>query len=301
MLDEEKSKLKIRSLRTDDETFDNFRAVCAKIGGNQQEGLAKLLEVYNLQASKVLMPEKKDAIDTFERYSSTLVRLYREALEDNLSLTDTIRTEYDSTLQHKDTIIQGLKEQIDTANKEKEKALSEVKMAAAEKDRISKYITSLKDEYESKLDGYEDTLKDKEELNAALKEKINQLNSKLEAMSDNKKALDTLQSDFSELTAKYNTAIKDKESAESALTKACTDHQKAESDHVKELEEIKTQAQNTLEHCKTEMQLAQQKAILELEQKYQATIQKLKEEKQAEIDKYQQKYFDLLEKSSSKK
>lgn len=43
------------------------------------------------------------------------------------------------------------------------------------------------------------------------------------------------------------------------------------------------------------------KAILELEQKYQATIQKLKEEKQAEIDKYQQKYFDLLEKTSSKK
>ena len=72
--------------------------------------------------------------------------------------------------------------------------------------------------------------------------------------------------------------------------KACADHKKAESDHAKELE-----------HCKSELQLAHEKAILELEQKYQATIQKLKEEKQAEIDKYQQKYFDLLEKTSSKK
>ena len=135
------------------------------------------------------MPEKKDVIDTFERYANTLVRLYREALEDNLSLTDTIRTEYDSSLQHKDAIIQELKEQINTVNKEKEKALSEIKMAAAEKDRISKYIISLKDDYESKLDGYEDILKDKEELNDALREKNSQLNSKLEAMSGDKKAL----------------------------------------------------------------------------------------------------------------
>ena len=134
------------------------------------------------------MPEKKDVIDTFERYANTLVRLYREALEDNLSLTDTIRTEYDSSLQHKDAIIQELKEQINTVNKEKEKALSEVKMAAAEKDRISKYIISLKDDYESKLDGYKDILKDKEELNDALREKNSQLNSKLEAMSGDKKA-----------------------------------------------------------------------------------------------------------------
>lgn len=236
------------------------------------------------------MPEKKDVIDTFERYANTLVRLYREALEDNLSLTDTIRTEYDSSLQHKDAIIQELKEQINTVNKEKEKALSEVKMAAAEKDRISKYIISLKDDYESKLDGYEDILKDKEELNVALREKNSQLNSKLEAMSGDKKALDALQSEFSDLTAKYDAAIKDKESAEYALAKACADHKKAESDHAKELE-----------HCKSELQLAHEKAILELEQKYQATIQKLKEEKQAEIDKYQQKYFDLLEKTSSKK
>ena len=236
------------------------------------------------------MPEKKDVIDTFERYANTLVRLYREALEDNLSLTDTIRTEYDSSLQHKDAIIQELKEQINTVNKEKEKALSEVKMAAAEKDRISKYIISLKDDYESKLDGYEDILKDKEELNDALREKNSQLNSKLEAMSGDKKALNALQSEFSDLTAKYDAAIKDKESAESALAKTCADHKKAESDHAKELE-----------HCKSELQLAHEKAILELEQKYQATIQKLKEEKQAEIDKYQQKYFDLLEKTSSKK
>ena len=159
------------------------------------------------------MPEKKDVIDTFERYANTLVRLYREALEDNLSLTDTIRTEYDSSLQHKDALIQELKEQINTVNKEKEKALSEVKMAAAEKDRISKYIISLKDDYESKLDGYEDILKDKEELNDALREKNSQLNSKLEAMSGDKKALNALQSEFSDLTAKYDAAIKDKESA----------------------------------------------------------------------------------------
>lgn len=169
------------------------------------------------------MPEKKDVIDTFERYANTLVRLYREALEDNLSLTDTIRTEYDSSLQHKDAIIQELKDQINTVNKEKEKALSEVKMATAEKDRISKHITSLKDDYESKLDGYEDILKDKEELNVALREKNSQLNSKLEAMSGDKKALDALQSEFSDLTAKYDAAIKDKESAESALAKACAD------------------------------------------------------------------------------
>ena len=140
------------------------------------------------------------------------------------------------------------------------------------------------------MDGYEDILKDKEELNDALRERNSQLNSKLEAMSGDKKALNALQSEFSDLTAKYDAAIKDKESAESALAKACADHKKAESDHAKELD-----------HCKTELQLAHEKAILELEQKYQATIQKLKEEKQAEIDKYQQKYFDLLEKTSSKK
>ena len=99
-------------------------------------------------------------------------------------------------------------------------------------------------------------------------------------MSGDKRLSTRFSLNFSDLTAKYDAAIKDKESAESALAKACADHKKAESDHAKELE-----------HCKSELQLAHEKAILELEQKYQATIQKLKDEKQAEIDKYQQKVF----------
>ena len=276
---------KYLALREELKTCDvNLFLMESEENGKQLQEISKRESIVSgdLQDANAESEHLKEAYETLEREVAEL--------DDQLTEKRNQMNQAEMLKGNLEGQINVLKEQINTVNKEKEKALSEVKMAAAEKDRISKYITSLKDDYESKLDGYEDILKDKEELNDALREKNSQLNSKLEAMSGDKKALNALQSEFSDLTAKYDAAIKDKESAESALAKACADHKKAESDHAKELE-----------HCKSELQLAHEKAILELEQKYQATIQKLKEEKQAEIDKYQQKYFDLLEKTSSKK
>lgn len=258
--------LKPKSFRIDDTTAEKFKEISATIGGNQQETMAKLIEAYEFQSGKALLTEKKSEIEQFERYITSLTRMFMGSLEDNQNLTVTVRTEFEALLLSKDAVIQDLQEKLTEAKQLKEEASAKAKAHADENARLISTINSLNIEYKSKLDDMQSMLADKDSLNKALTDSCNDLKWKIETLKNEIEDIPVIQQKFEQLNSEHDRILKEKSDLE-----------------------------NSLERQKEHAQIALDKAVLKVERTYQEQIEKLKADKQAEIDRYQEKYFNLLE------
>lgn len=281
-------ELKPKSFRIDDKTAEKFKEISNSIGGNQQETLAKLIEAFEFQSGKAILTEKKADIDQFEKYVTTITRMYMGSLEDNQNVTETVRTEFDALLRSKDVTIQDLQEKMTMANQLKEDATTKAKTHADENARLNDTISNLHTEYSSKIDNMQSMLTDKDNLNRALTDSCNSLKSKMEGMEEAVKQTETLQKELENLKQEHQ-----KNTSELAELKTLM--QQERSSHEKALADLQQHEADELKHQKEQMQLTHDKALLNLEKKYQEQIQQLKAEKQSEIDKYQNKYLNLLE------
>lgn len=280
----EEKVLKPRSFRIDDATAEKFKEVSTKIGGNQQEALAKLIEAYEFQAGKAVLTEKKSDIDQFEKYVTVLTRMYMDSLEDNQNVTETVRTEFDALLRSKDATIQGLQEQLAKSKEGKETAVSRAKAEAEEAARLRGAI----DRLNAKVDDLQSMLADKERLNGALTEACNDLKIRNQEMKVSVESADAVRDELDRTKQERDQAIKDK----MALIR---EKEKAQEEYQEMVSRMKQQQEDALDQIKAQSQLAIDRAVMEAERRYQSEIQQLKNERQAEIDKYQQKYFELME------
>ena len=161
-------ELKPKSFRITDETAEKLKEIAATIGGNQQEVLAKLIEIYELQTSKNVLPDKSAEIEQFERYITAISRMYMANLEDNQNITKTVQAEFDALLRSKDTTIQDLQEQLTVAKQLKEESGERAKAYADENVRLSNNIDKLTREHDAKPNSIQAMLDDKDKLNKAL-------------------------------------------------------------------------------------------------------------------------------------
>lgn len=254
------AELKPKSFRIDDETADKFKEISNKIGGNQQDTLAKLIEAFEFQAGKAVLTEKKSDIEQFEKYVNAITRMYMGSLEDNQNVTEIVRTEFDALLKSKDSTIKDLQDKASDQDKEKNTAVQSMAYFKTENDRLNQYIKSLEEEYQEKTDDLEEMLKDKDSLNKALASSNKELKTKLENINqEHKQALESL---------KELKDLKDK------------------------VQELKTQ--NEKQNFET------QKAIFKLRESHNEELSSLKEKHLAEINQYQEKYKLLLDQLSEK-
>lgn len=277
-------ELKPKSFRIDDETAERFKAISGKIGGNQQETLAKLIETYEFQSGKSILTERKSDIERFERHITSLTRMYMSILEDDQNLSETIRAEYDALLKSKDTTIQDLQGQLTAAKQLKEEASKQSKYYADENSRLNNHIASLTSEFEEKMGDMQSMLSDKDSLNKALIGSCNDLKQKVDDMKADREKLSELQEELLSLKASYSSLESEKANLERRLEREKEKAEKAAGDYDAAIKRQQEQAQLQLD-----------KSLLELNKEYQIQIQELTESKQAEVDKYQEKYFDLLE------
>lgn len=260
-------ELKVKSFRIDDETADKFKEISTAIGGNQQEALAKLIETYEFQSGKAVLTEKKADIEQFEKYVTILTRMYMISLEDNQNITETVRVEFDALLKSKDAIIQELQEKIKSHKLDAEESRQNEDNYKSEVIQLQENITNLKKEYQTKIDSLQDLLSskdtmlaDKESLNKALANTVNELNKKIDAMAVEQRKIE-------ELSGKIESLVAENKS---------------------------------LEDEKQRLQLEHEKEILLLERKHSGDMDALKEQQAAEINAYQEKYKELLEKLEQK-
>lgn len=285
-------ELKPKSFRIDEETAEKFKQISSLIGGNQQEALSKLIEAYEFQQGKAILTEKKEDIETFEKYVTILTRMFMGSLEVNQNITETVRAEFDALLKSKDFTIQDLQEKLTIAKQLKEEATLKAKTLTDDNSNLTSRINSLQKELEDTKDNYEAILEDKNSLNKALTNSYNEVKTKAENMAVEYSEFKEKAKQLDKVTMERDTLQKEKSGLEDAL--------RSEAQHaVEALEQNNKHYENIVEDIKQKAEIAQQKALLEVERNYQNQLQLLKEEKQKEIDKYQQKYFEVLERLNS--
>ena len=154
-------QLKPKSFRITDETAEKFREISSELGGNQQETLAKLIEAFEFQNSKLLLPEQKNDIEKFEKYTSILIRMFMNSLEDNQNITDFVRTQFEAQLLAKEKTIYEFQEKSKIALEEKEEITKKCMILEKEKADLQK-----------KNEQLQIIISDKEVLTASLLETI---------------------------------------------------------------------------------------------------------------------------------
>lgn len=306
-------ELKPKSFRIDDETAERFKELSSKIGGNQQETMAKLIEAFEFQSGKAILTEKKADIELFEKYVNALTRMYMGSLEDNQYITETVRTEYEALLKSKDSTIQDLQEKLTVAKQIKEEATIKAKTYLDESVRLNTLIDSITKEYNAKTNNLQSMLEDKDKLNRALTDACTDLKQKVDDLTAEHEELKTLKKEYNSITIERNELAKDKVDLQNQIERDRKEYEKDKTnlqnqleseskEHDKTVTDLKQHEVDTIERLKEQSQLTMDKAMLDLEKKHQeqlekvkGEIEKLKEQKQNEVDKYQQKYLELLD------
>lgn len=96
------------AMRITPETSEKFREIAQDLGANQEQTLAKLIEVYEVELGRAAIPGARENIDMFEGYTRAIINMYMQALESNQNMRAVVRTEYESQLKTKDSLIEEL-------------------------------------------------------------------------------------------------------------------------------------------------------------------------------------------------
>lgn len=213
----ENKELKPKSFRISEETAEKFKEISLQLGENQQETLAKLIEAYEFQASKINLTSKKADIEQFEKYISCLTSLYMQSLEDNQNVTETVRTQFEALLRSKDTTIQDLQEKIRVADEKLKEEKEVSKIIKDKNDELSTKLQQINDEYEKHQETTKELLQSKQEQNEAL----------VEATKSLKKRIETLEA--------YETQIEELNVLKNEITQLKAELQKKEFEHEKQM------------------------------------------------------------------
>lgn len=245
---------KVKSFRIDDETSEKFKEIAQKIGGNQQETLAKLIEAFEFQQGKAILTEKKADIEQFERYISAITNMFMLSLENNQNITETVRTEFIATLRSKEDIIIDLQEKIKTLKQGQETELLKTKEITEQNKALNSELELAKKDIN---DLYE-RLKEKDTLNHALDDTIKELKEKLLNASESITSMNEFKSKLAD-------------------EKALKNDLQAEINNLR----------NELEQQKLKSELEKQQALLEQEREHEKQLQKMTEQ-------YREQLFALL-------
>ena len=164
-----------KSFRLTEETSNKFKEIAQSIGGNQQETLAKLIEVYEFQAGKNVVQNKREEIERFEGYATSLTRMYMDAIEEANDARVIVRSEFEALLKSKDQMIIELQQNIETnsnAQKEFEEKRENYKIRVDELENKLESERQLRDEAQSEFNSIKMTLENE---NNSLKDKVEML------------------------------------------------------------------------------------------------------------------------------
>ncbi len=182
-------ELKPKSFRIDDETAEKFKEIANTIGGNQQVTLARLIESYEMQSGKTALNEKKGEIEQFERYVNAITRLYMGSLEENQTMGEAVRTEYDALLKSKDSVIQDLQTKLAMAQETEKAVVSQSQLYADENAKLKQQMDGLKREYRDKVGDMQNSLDDRERLNKLLTDSCNEQKQRIEELKQEQEKL----------------------------------------------------------------------------------------------------------------
>ncbi len=248
----DKNKTQPKAFRITEETAEKFKEIAQSLGVNQQQALAKLIEVYEMEVGKESIPEMRGNIDTFEEYIHAATNMYMQALETNQNMRALIRTEYEAQLKSKDKVIEDLQKKMETV------------------EEVAKQIDKKEKEYLNRIHTLENDKK-------ILEKKVE------EVYRETKNKIEMYDSRYNELKASFEKLQMSEENFKSIVTSFMKECEKLKEEN-KELLEHKT----LLEENNLELTQINHRLSIELEDEKKKVIE---EEKRAtiELEHYKEK------------
>lgn len=106
-----------RSFRVTEETLNKFREIAGEVGGNQEQTLARLIEVYEMQGAKNAPNANMEEIDIFQGLQARLTDIYISALNTASDAKEAVRGEFKALIVSKERTIESLKDRIELLEK----------------------------------------------------------------------------------------------------------------------------------------------------------------------------------------
>ena len=103
------SDVKTTTMRLSEDTIKSFRTIAEQEGFTQEQCMAYLVDIFQMQSAKEIMGDRKKEIETFEDYIHKLMNLYMGSLEISINAEDKIKDKFSGDLESKNKlIIKGL-------------------------------------------------------------------------------------------------------------------------------------------------------------------------------------------------
>lgn len=294
MQDKDKNKPQPKAFRITDETAEKFRIISQELGANQQQAMAKLIEVYEMEKGKENLPEMRADIDTFEGYVHATLNMYMQALEANQNMRTLVRSEYDGLLKSKDKVITELQERVEQAEQAANNVLAiendykhTIEEAEAKYEKLHKQLEEERAAAEEKLTEYEDkyiTLKNThEKLQTFDEEKQSMLSSFINENENLKLENQRMQNEQHSLDAKILELTHNNEILAAELKR---EKKQAEDQFELYKKNIDIQHQLTLQVKENEMKDLHKEEL----DKLRSEMDKIR----AELDKYKELYYSSI-------
>lgn len=282
-----KEKTLPKAFRITEETANKFKEIAQDLGGNQQQTLAKLIEVYETESGKEALPEMREQIDTFDSHLHALSAIFLQILESNHTMRAQVRTEYQAQLGSKDRTILELQERLKETETDKDefqkkesnyhaqiKADAE-KISALEKElgKEQKQLSKLEEEIKQKESSFEH---EKKLMQNAEAEVRSSLNSFMKSNERLKEENEKLRSQIKEFDVQIFQLGRESEARRVELEKLTL----LTKDHDKTLAEA-------MQKQETEYLLAMQKKEMELKDQFYEREQKIRDE----LDHYKEFFY----------
>lgn len=289
-----KDKTQPRAFRITEETANKFKEISAELGENQQQTLAKLIEVYEIERGKEVIPEMREQIDMFDSYLRALSNSYLQILESNHTMRAQVRTEFQAQLGSKDQMIIDLQTRVKTAEEMRDQFLKKEKgymddLAAKEKD-----LQSIQKELEKAQKEIQTTEK-------MYLGKVDQLKSDIEnlktAEADVRSTLVTVMDENQTLRQKVNESNEKFREQDVHIFQLGRENEKYRS----ELEKLSVLSENhekELEIALKNNDMRHELELQKLENKLNAQFRERESKLREELDKYRELYYQAAAKQA---
>lgn len=286
-----KEKTLPKAFRITEETANKFKEIAQDLGGNQQQTLAKLIEVYETESGKEALPEMREQIDTFDGHLHALSAIFLQILETNHTMRAQVRTEYQAQLGSKDRTILELQERLKEAEeykhefKKKENDYAAQAKADAEEiaslkkdlEKEQKHSVKLEEEFKQKESLFEHEKKRLQDAEAEVRSSLNSFMKSTELLKEEN---EKLRNQAKELDIQVFQIGRESETRRVEIETL--------SEQIKQHSEQREQElADALQKQETAHLLAMQKKEMELKDQFYEREQKLREE----LDRYKELYY----------
>lgn len=220
MADTTATEKKVRSIRADEATFNRFKEICERTGG-QQEALTALISCFELDQAKSILQGQATLIDDFKSRIDGVVGAYINALELSANAEERIRAEFRLNIDTQAKTIADLQEKNEKLNLALSNAQAEFDETITSKDSA---ISELTAEYNTASERATTADKQREQAEQianmateqvqTLKTAIDELKDKADKSDSYKSELEKLQKQVSELTAQAEKAEQERKDTE---------------------------------------------------------------------------------------